>query len=92
MTRSATMLLDATPTIENRAILPLLLAGLALLALGVLTAGWDPVELPMGLVALGAATAALLGPEPWRGEESLETSNCLVLASLITLVGLHLLG
>ncbi|PWV75362.1 hypothetical protein [Halomonas sp. A11-A] len=92
MTRSATLLLDATPITETRAILPLLLAGLALLALGVLAAGWDPVELPMGLVALGAATAVLMGPEPWRGEEALEATNCLVLASLITLVGFHLLG
>ncbi|AXY41757.1 hypothetical protein [Halomonas sp. JS92-SW72] len=86
------MLLDATPITENRALLPLLIMGLALLALGVLAAGWDPVELPMGLVALGAATAVLLGPEPWRGKEALEATNCLVLASLITLVGFQVMA
>lgn len=92
MTRSATIVLDTTPATENRAILPLMLAALALLALGVLAAGWEPIELPLGLAAMGLAALALLRPERWRQEEARESLDSLLLASLITLVGLHLLA
>lgn len=92
MTRSATIVLDSTPATENRALLPLLLAGLALLAVGVLAAGWEPIELPLGLAALGLAALALLRPERWRQEEARESLDSVLLASLILLGGFHVMG
>jgi len=92
MTRSAAILLDTLPATENRAILPLMLAGLALLALGVLAAGWEPIELPLGLGALGTMALALLAPGRWQDEDASDTINSLVLASLITLAGFHVMA
>lgn len=86
------MTLADTLVAENRAIVPLLLIGLALLALGVLAAGWDPIELPLGLAALGTLALVLLTPERWQGEEARDTVNSLVLASLITLAGFHVMA
>ncbi|MGM0914720.1 MAG: hypothetical protein ACQEXC_12245 [Pseudomonadota bacterium] len=86
------MTLADTLVAENRAIVPLLLIGLALLALGVLAAGWEPIELPLGLAALGTVALALLTPERWQGEEARDTVNSLVLASLITLAGFHVMA
>lgn len=77
---------------ENRTIAPLLLSGLALLALGVLAAGWEPIELPLGLAALGTMALALLVPGRWQDEDASDTVNSLVLASLITLAGFHLMA
>ncbi|WP_282041134.1 hypothetical protein [Halomonas alimentaria] len=86
------MTLADTPVTENRAIVPLLLIGLALLALGVLAAGWEPIELPLGLAALGTLTLVLLTPERWQDEQARDTVNSLVLASLITLAGFHVMA
>lgn len=70
----------------------LIATGVLLLAVGVLRAGWEPIELPLGLVSLGAVAVALLHPGPlWEGER-LEEANSLVLASLITLTGFHFLA
>ncbi|WP_404295420.1 hypothetical protein [Halomonas sp.] len=92
MTHSPIMILDDTPITENRAIVPLLLIGLALLALGVLVAGWELIELPLGLAALGMAALALLSPERWQQEEARKSLDSLLLASLITLSGFHLMA
>ncbi|MCA1770990.1 MAG: hypothetical protein LC652_13965 [Halomonas sp.] len=92
MTHSPMPILDDTPITENRAIVPLLLIGLGLLALGVLAAGWEPIELPLGLAALGMAALALLRPERWQQEEARESLDSLLLASLITLAGFHLMA
>ncbi|MGM0981899.1 MAG: hypothetical protein ACQEXG_00535 [Pseudomonadota bacterium] len=70
----------------------LMAAGWLLLAVGVLATGWEPIELPLGLACLTAAAAALLHPDYWQGEETRETVNSLILASLITLAGFHLLA
>lgn len=86
------MTLEDTLVTENRAIVPLLLIGLALLALGVLAAGWEPIELPLGLAALGTLALVLLTPERWQDEEARDTVNSLVLASLITLAGFHVMA
>ncbi|ERS91086.1 hypothetical protein [Halomonas sp. PBN3] len=86
------MTLADTLVAENRAIVPLLLIGLALLALGVLAAGWEPIELPLGLAALGTLALVLLTPERWQDEEARDTVNSLVLASLITLAGFHVMA
>ncbi|MCE0734345.1 hypothetical protein LWH48_16395 [Halomonas sp. G15] len=86
------MTLADTLVTENRAIVPLLLIGLALLALGVLAAGWEPIELPLGLAALGTLALVLLTPERWQDEEARDTVNSLVLASLITLAGFHVMA
>jgi len=86
------MTLEDTLVTENGAIVPLLLIGLALLALGVLAAGWEPIELPLGLAALGTLALVLLTPERWQGEEARDTVNSLVLASLITLAGFHVMA
>ncbi|MEQ5803539.1 hypothetical protein [Halomonas sp. H10-9-1] len=92
MTRSPIITLADTLVAENRAIVPLLLIGLALLALGVLAAGWEPIELPLGLAALGTLALVLLTPERWQDEEARDTVNSLVLASLITLAGFHVMA
>ncbi|MFC2991949.1 hypothetical protein [Halomonas tibetensis] len=92
MTYSPITILDDTLITENRAIVPLLLIGLALLALGVLVAGWEPIELPLGLAALGMAALALLRPERWQQEEARKSLDSLLLASLITLSGFHLMA
>ena len=86
------MTLADTLVAENRAIVPLLLIGLALLARGVLAAGWEPIELPLGLAALGTLALVLLTPERWQDEEARDTVNSLVLASLITLAGFHVMA
>ena len=86
------MTLEDTLVTENGAIVPLLLIGLALLALGVLAAGWEPIELPLGLAALGTLALVLLTPERWQDEEARDTVNSLVLASLITLAGFHVMA
>lgn len=72
--------------------LMLIATAVLLLAVGALAAGWPPIELPLGLATLGATTAALLYPGRWQGEEGVDTVNSLVLASLITLSGFHLLA
>lgn len=72
--------------------LMLIATGVLLLAVGALAAGWPPIELPLGLASLGTAAAALLYPGRWQEEEGLDTVNSLVLASLITLSGFHLLA
>lgn len=92
MIQSPMMTVDDTRVAENRAILPLMLAGLALLALGVLATGWEPIELPLGLAALGTMALALLAPERWQDEDASDTINSLVLASLITLAGFHVMA
>ncbi|WFM71173.1 hypothetical protein [Halomonas sp. CKK8] len=92
MNRSATIVLDTTPATGNRAILPLMLAGLALLALNVLAAVWEPIAFPLGLVTLGTMALALFCPSRWQGEDDMDTLNSLVLASLITLVGFQVMG
>lgn len=70
----------------------LIATGVLLLAVGVLTAGWEPIELPLGLATLGTLALALCNPSRWLAEEGLDTVNSLVLASLITLSGFHLLA
>ncbi|WP_163559683.1 hypothetical protein [Halomonas sp. NO4] len=70
----------------------LISAGVLLLAVGVLGSGWEPIELPLGLVSLGAAAVALLHPGRRWEEERLEEANSLVLASLITLAGFHFMA
>ncbi|MFP4138459.1 MAG: hypothetical protein ACLFSR_08860 [Halomonas sp.] len=92
MTPHALMTSQATDVTRDRTILTLLLGGLALLALGVLVAGWEPIGLPLGLAALGIATLAVLDPERWQQEEAREHLDSLLLASLITLGGFHLMG
>lgn len=72
--------------------LMLIATGVLLLAVGALAAGWPPIELPLGLVTLGTMALALLNPSRWQGEEGVDTVNSLVLASLITLSGFHLLA
>lgn len=67
----------------------LMSVGVLLLGAGTLGAGWEPIELPLGLVSLGAAAVALLHHDCWWGEERLEDANSLVLAGLITLAGFH---
>ncbi len=70
----------------------LISTGVLLLAVGVLGAGWEPIELPLGLVSLGAAAVALLHHGCWWDEERLEEANSLILASLITLAGFHFMA
>jgi hypothetical protein len=70
----------------------LVLAGWLLLAVGVLLAGWEPVELPLGLIGLGAASLALLWPSQPFQSDTLDALYSLTLASLITLSGFHLLA
>jgi|AntRauTorcE11898_2_1112593.scaffolds.fasta_scaffold35425_2 hypothetical protein len=70
----------------------LVVAGWLLLATGVLLAGWAPVELPLGLVGLGAAALALLWPSEALQADTLDALYSLTLASLITLSGFHLLA
>lgn len=92
MTQSPIMTLEDTHFAENRAIAPLILIGLGLLAVGVLAAGWEPIELPLGLIALGAMALALFSPSFWQDDEARDTVNSLVLASLITLAGFHVMA
>ncbi|MDR9438149.1 MAG: hypothetical protein RI841_01400 [Halomonas sp.] len=70
----------------------LVTAGWLLLATGVLLAGWAPVELPLGLVGLGAAALALLWPSQALPSNMFDALYSLTLASLITLSGFHLLA
>lgn len=70
----------------------LVIAGLGLLAMGSLVSGWPPVEMPLGLVSLGAVAAILLGPCRWREGETLEALGDLSLASLVVFAGFHLLA
>ncbi|MDW7747858.1 hypothetical protein [Halomonas sp.] len=72
--------------------LMLIATGVLLLAVGALIAGWEPMELPLGLATLGTLALALCNPSRWLAEEGLDTVNSLVLASLITLSGFHLLA
>lgn len=92
MTQSPIMALEDTHAAENRTIAPLILIGLVLLAVGVLVAGWEPIELPLGLIALGTMALALLTPSLWQDDEARDTVNSLVLASLITLAGFHVMA
>lgn len=91
MTQSPIVTLEDTHFAENRAIAPLILIGLGLLAAGVLAAGWEPIELPLGLIALGTMALALLTPSLWQDDEARDILNSLVLASLITLAGFHVM-
>jgi len=91
MIQSPMMTVDDIHVAENYGTVLLLFCGLALLALGVLAAGWAPIELPLGLATLGTVALALFYPSRWQGEEASDTLNSLVLASLITLAGFHLL-
>ncbi|MCL7941724.1 hypothetical protein M8009_15650 [Halomonas sp. ATCH28] len=70
----------------------LVVAGWLLLASGVLLAGWAPVELPLGLVGLGAAALYLMWPSRALSSDTLDGLHSLTLASLITLSGFHLLA
>lgn len=70
----------------------LVVAGLLLLALGTLLVGWQPVAVPLELVALGASGLVLMLPAPVQEEETREALYSLTLASLITLVGIQLLA
>lgn len=92
MTRSATIVLDTMPATDLGATLPLLIIGLALLMLGILVAGWAPIELSLGLTALGMGALARLTPAHWHHEEVREQLDSLLIASLITLVGFHVMG
>ncbi|QFU00237.1 hypothetical protein FIU83_01095 [Halomonas sp. THAF5a] len=79
-------------TVHARQAGGLVIAGLLLLALGALLVGWQPVAIPLELVALGASGLALLTPGLLQQEEARETLYCLTLASLVTLVGIQLLA
>lgn len=70
----------------------LVVAGWLMLASGVLLADWAAVELPLGLVGLGAAALARLWPSRALPSDTLDALYSLTLASLITLSGFHLLG
>ena len=70
----------------------LVVAGLLLLALGTLLVGWQPVAVPLELVALGASGLVLMLPSLVQQEETREALYSLTLASLITLVGIQLLA
>ena len=70
----------------------LILTGLVLLTAGVLAAGWEPIELPLGLIALGSMALAMFIPSFWQDDEARDTVNSLVLASLITLTGFHMMA
>lgn len=72
--------------------LMLIATGVLLLAVGALIAGWEPIELPLGLATLGTMGLVLCNPSRWLAEEGGDTVNSLVLASLITLSGFHLLA
>ncbi len=70
----------------------LMLVGVLLLGAGTLGAGWEPIELPLGLVSLGAAAVALLHHDFLWDEERLEDASSLVLAGLITMAGFHFMA
>ncbi|TLF52364.1 hypothetical protein FEI13_05750 [Halomonas urmiana] len=70
----------------------LVVAGLLLLALGTLLVGWQPVAVPLELVALGASGLVLMLPGLLQQEETREALYSLTLASLITLAGIQLLA
>ncbi|MDX1465970.1 MAG: hypothetical protein R3215_09755 [Halomonas sp.] len=70
----------------------LVVAGLLLLAIGTLLVGWQPVAVPLELVALGASGLVLMLPSLVQQEETREALYSLTLASLITLVGIQLLA
>lgn len=77
----------------------LTVAGLLLLGIGGLTASWQLVDLPLGMISLAAGVMALLWPEDRdtvaneAGPDRLR-NDCLSLtqASLLTLAGFHLLA
>ncbi|MFG6158866.1 hypothetical protein ACGTNG_08660 [Halomonas sp. 1390] len=87
----STITLDAIPT-QARQARGLVVAGLLLLALGALLVGWQPVAVPLELVALGASGLVLMLPGVIQQEETMEALYCLTLASLITLAGIQLLA
>lgn len=70
----------------------LIAAGVTLLAIAALSTGQEPIELSLGLATLGTMVVALLQPGRWQTEEGREAVNSLVMASLITLAGFHLLA
>ena len=67
-------------------------AGLLLLAIGALLVGWQPVAVPLEVVALGASGVVLMTPGMSRQNDVMEALYSLTLASLITLVGIQLLA
>ncbi|MEQ6887358.1 hypothetical protein ABE957_01520 [Halomonas sp. CS7] len=70
----------------------LVVAGLLLLTLGALLVGWEPVAVPLEVVALGATGLVLMTPGMSRQNEVMEALYSLTLASLITLIGIQLLA
>lgn len=87
----STITLDAIPPQARQAV-GLVGAGLLLLALGALLVGWQPVAVPLEVVALGASGLVLMTPAMSRQNEVVEALCSLTLASLITLVGIQLLA
>ena len=86
-----TITLDAIPTQAKQAG-GLVVAGLLLLVLGALLVGWQPVAVPLEVVALGASGLVLMTPAMSRQNEVVEALYNLTLASLITLVSIQLLA